>query len=648
MKQRHKTLSILYTIGHPIAVFVVGVVLCLMMARGCTAQTVKIENSASTPYSGWVRATIDRAGAPAVGRVGTVDYAVGRAVGLNLWVVDLKVALAPGAAATVNLANATARELPPAPAGTLARWLGGPVYVNGVEMQRIESRPDGAGWLGHWRARHGRTFCTDLWLTYYPDQPAWCSGEVMVTSSNPTVTDTHEITPVSGIRVQVGDAVTIVPNVKRLPSGALVQEPGVHVPVIAGGVRFADGQGRAVPIVLVWPRHLRTTSDWLSAKAAADLGLAAVGIEKLLPQGNPRYPPGFTPAAFVAQRNEAIRRAHTWEPNVCGPNATAGDSGLQEDTCFVRGEALLPGGTPAVLVTYLTGLGMWKRPVQHLEPSGLLHGPGAFEAGKLPIFYASRPHTGQSIWPVVDKRGKLIGLDAAACNGWFGDHEHNFHFTTVAAARLTGTPATQHVLSSLAHNYPKGWTVTPGWSNTWFFASRAAAWECSVAVGLWDNLEDRVEANAVRAHWQARWQAVYVPQLGSQPNDIVDVRVDDPRLGPGAWWMPWQAACLAYWLDVAGERFNTPNARALALRLGKRVLDNAWRQQGNRWVSSPYAPVAGVADANEDFNYYGMSLAVACVLRHEPQHVKARAVWQQLTSEATQTRQTVWLAPGVQ
>jgi len=153
----------------------------------------------------------------------------------------------------------------------------------------------------------------------------------------------------------------------------------------------------------------------------------------------------------------------------------------------------------------------------------------------------------------------------------------------------------------------------------------------------------------VRLHWLDRWAHVIAPELRAY--NPWDQRLNDPRLGPGAWWMPWQQAVGAYGLDLAGEYFGVPEARQIAVAGARKVVDEAWRFVGGRWkcrAQQPVDPALSLdADFDESFDYFGMAMAPAVILRNDPNDARARAIWTQLTTEAELVQQTSWLAPGV-
>jgi len=613
------------------------ILLLWFAAATCLAQQVRIENL-GPPFAGWVRTTIDRDPPRAVGQVGDVTYVVGRQTGRDTHVVDLHVALAAGQQLSVDLSKAVQASWtrPALPADPIS-WTGGPMTIGGSPMHWVGFQADGAGYLLHLRGRTGLMFNTDVWVTFYPDQ-AWAPAEALVTCSNPAVPDLRE--PSGSLALTFGTAITIVPG---RGVGASLVEPGTY---------FADGQSRLLPVAFVWPQHLSDASSWSSVGSQSQLGVVAVGIGSLLQQGNPRYATTFSARDWAAPKlPEAVRRLHTWDKAVCGPNPRSADTGAQEDQVFVRGEMLLPGGAPAAMVTYLSAAKLANRPCNHLEADGSPMTGVPTTPGKLAILWNGRPHAG--LWSVVDRRGKPTALaESTVPGGWSGpDVEHAFAATLFAGARATGSPALQQLLRSWATIYRLQWTITPGWSTTQPYAARAVGWEGMLAVLLFDGLEDRALANLVADHWRKRWDTV----LSTSPRmqaAVWDIRTDDARLGSGQWWLPWQQAVGAYGLDIAGERFGRPAARAMALAAAKTVLARAWRQVDGRWRSTSQMPVDPACDAEtqwtEAWAYFGGALGIATILRHEPQHEQARAIWQQLVDSATKVSETSWLAPEVQ
>ncbi len=609
-------------------------VLAALFAVPVLAQTVRLENHSGVAFAGYVRTTVDREPPFMSGAIKGARYTMGRRVGLDTRVVDVFVSLAAGESKALDLSEAAKTQWTPSPlpVDPVAHF-GGAATVNGQPMQWVGLQEDGAGWTAHLRCRTGRMFAVDLWLTYYPLQPSWCRGEAIVTASNSTVPDITATTT-EPLVLRFGDAVPMVTGGSN--NGTLIPT----------GVTFGDGQARAFPLTFVWLRHLRDAATWSTVGAAVSHVVCAAGVEKLLADGNPTYPPNYNVLAWVKQKLPgAVSALHSWNPSTIGPNPQSGDTGRQWDQAFVCGEPLLPGGVSAVTLIYFAGLNMGKRPCDHREPDGSPLDPAKHLNPRL-VLWDSRPHWNANVSP--DRLGKLGGLTVAQANNWWGaDVEHWLHNTTAAAARYTGSPAVQHILSQQARIYPLQWTTTAGWSNSSPFAARATGWEGIMAVHLWRELEDRDLAARTVAHWRERVTKVIIPAHINKWGDWWDPRKDDPRLGPGDRVMPWQQAVGCYGLDLACAQVGPPEGRALALRAAKAVLRDAYVWTGTRWTTRDLVCFDGFETTRGYYDFFGDPLAAAVVLRHEPTHAQARAIWTQFTNEAKALDQLCWVAPGV-
>jgi len=485
-------------------------------------------------------------------------------------------------------------------------------------------------------------------------------AEVVVCAANPDVPDV--VTSVPDLRLQWGDALVHVP-------GAGWQAP------IVPATWFADGAARGVPLTLVWLRNVQ--NEWLAAFAAVQRSTCGTGLRKLWPDGNPALPSWFdgkpwTMAVYAA----SLRRLHTWEPALLGPSMRSGDSGAQEDQVFVRGEVFGRRGLGAEECAYFAALKIMARPCHHLLPDGAIADP--LTAQPILRYWDGYVHGHPVVSPNRLGKNRIPTLEES--HGWSGpDVEHWLLNTTAAAARLTGSHALQWELRHQAHVYFGQQSINPGWSTTQPYAARAVGWEALNVVQLVYALEDWDLADRVQRHWLDRFRIVIEPAYGDE--EIVDIRVDDPRLGPGAWWMPWQQAVAAYGLDLAGREFGCVAARDCALRLAKAVMQHAWAKRSGRWVTAPVAPVPAVmamttenvsapidgakarewvhketgvprietiappALFDEAFNLFGMPLAIAVVLRHEPENAVAREIWNQCVAD---NRGHSWLAPGIE
>lgn len=189
---------------------------CLMISAATRAQIVHVANYSGSEFEGWKRATVDVMPPTKSGQVGDVRFVLGRNIGLDAKVVDLHLRLAPGEVRSIDLSKAKAVpfELAPLPAEPL-EFFGRPSIL-GMPMRVVDARPDGAAWLAHLRARTGPMLCVDLWVTWYPDQPSWATGEAVVTASNPTVPDLVATVP-EDFRLRFGAADVVVPGLPIAP-----------------------------------------------------------------------------------------------------------------------------------------------------------------------------------------------------------------------------------------------------------------------------------------------------------------------------------------------------------------------------------------------------------------------------------------------
>lgn len=585
---------------------------------------IRIANYSAVPFRGWIRATTDFEVEPAAGTLaGGTRYVRGRRIGDDLWTLDLLVDLAPGEQRAVPLDDVGTAP-PPAPSMQLpddpAAHFGGPVTVNGVALQIVSLVPDASAWHLHARARIGRMLVADVWLDWRASEPHFAIGEVLITASDPSVPDLHVTVPSDGIRLAFGDALVHV-------VGA-----GWQAPVVPGGTVFADGQARAVPVVCFWPRHAKSPDAWVQAAVAAAGSVGALGVDSLWQGVPPRASAPLPPQLW----GPAHDRLHTWQAPLLGPNPNSADTGSQNDQGFPGGDADGPAGAR---VYYLSALKVAARPCHHRGADGA---PLTATQTSGIQWWCGRPHpsTGNLL-------GKAATIGPDDASGWSGpDREHWFYNVLVAGFRFTGSPACQFLLEEQARLFLRSETVTPpGWFTSGPDTARAVGWAMLLAVQLYDNLANRDLAEAVRQRALERIDLVYRPKLGA--GELWDIRVDDPRLGDGPWWMPWQQAVGAYGLFCAADRFGSAVGKGIAVVAARAVLVRAWVKVGGRWQTRAQMPVAGGGPSDESFNYFGMPLAVATMLRHTPDDALARDIWNQLT-QTTRADQLRWLPPEVQ
>jgi len=625
--------------------------LVALLCAALPAQVVRLANYSELPFSGWARTVVDTKPLP-VGIADGVLFVRGRQTGLDTWAVDLRVTLRPNEQRTIDIGTAKRARwaIGPLPADPTAFFGARLPTVNSTELQFRSIAQDGAGASLHFQGRLHSLWHVDLWLLWRPDEPGVMTGEIVACASNPAVPDV--LAASDGLRLAWGDALVHVPGA------------GWNYPVVPEG-SFATGQARGVPVTLVWPRNIITTgssgdtttalvaaaastngsgltagdatSSVLAAIAAVNRSVCAVGIARLWPDGNPTLPATFNATAFTTGLYaESLRRLHTWEPPLLGPTMQSGATGSQEDEVFVGGECMRPDGLGAEQVRYLQALRILSRPCHHLNADGTIVDPET--AVPRLIYWDGVPHWHTGVSP--NRLGKPRNPTLDECHGWSGpDVEHWLFNSIAAAARLTGSHALQWELEHQAHLYLGQWTTTPGWSTTQPYAARAVGWEGIGAVHLYRNLEDRQLAERVAAHWRTRCTTVILPQWSDK--DIVDMRLNDARLGPGLWWIPWQQSVGAYGLDLACTELGPVEGRAVALRLAKTVVRDAYDLSAGRWLSRAQQPVMGPQLlGDESFNGFGMPLSAATVLRHEPDDPRAGAIWAQAPVGS-------WTTPGI-
>lgn len=617
----------------------------LLLALPCLAQTVTLTNYSGGAFEGFLRCNVDRAPPVAAGRIGDAWFVQGAATGAETRAVDVWCRLANGQTRQLDLATAEPMAWSPRPLPG-AEHFGGPATLDGAPLDWLSLEPDGAAWLAHLHGRSGPMLHLDLWLTWYPDQPGFCAGETLVTASNGSVPDLFAEVGPGGLALAFGDSVVLVLG---RGIGSLI-EPGT---------RFADGQARGMPVAFLWPRHLRRASEWSSAGAAISFGVAAVGIERVAPWGNPTQP---VDGRQWAGKNLArcLSLLHTWDAPSIGiaPNST--QTGAQEDQLFRGHEMLSHAG--AVWPSYFAALKWAQRPCHHLEASGLPIRP---EDHPRLVFWQSRPHWHQSISP--DQLGKPRALAPWDVPGeWFGaDREHWLVGRLCAAARARPSPLLQQLLEHQATAVLLGETVDPRLSTSHTDAARSVGYFGLLAVQLDAGLQDRALAAKVRARAEARVRQVYLPEIGAALGDVWDPRDDDriladvnanlpadQRFALGVMW--WQQSLGAYGLDLLGEHLGIPEARALALRGADAIVRHAWRQHGGTWIcwenTGLAADAAPLGELREGYGAHRtgwfdgswMVPGLAVILRHRPDDATARAIWAQVAAGGGS-----WVAPGI-
>ena len=586
---------------------------------------MRLRNLTPGPVHGWFRTTTDTP--PPASPIGSIlgcDVIYGRKIGLDCWAVDVRAALGGNETLELPFEDWTTDGDWPTTAQVptdIVGHFGGVPALNGKALDLVSLQPDGAGYRGHYRGRIGRMFHVDLFLgPWYPDHPAIVPAEVMLTCSNPEVPDMGDTLP--ELRLTFGNGYML---------GSLPKP----------GMRFADGQARAIPVCFVWPRHLRTPEDWAYAGAIATKGVGAVGVSKLLPHGNPALPENYDLTGWARQHwLRCLSQLTTWEHPQLGPAADTGQAGGVEDQCFVGGECMLPNGVGAELVNYVAALLTSGHPMHHLEFDGTVVDPDRRPGVR---YFYSRPHSSG-----IDRLGKPRDLTLAEASGWNGPDAQHWPINPLAvAARPRGSPACQRLLEHHAKNYVIQLTTNPQWSTSAIWSARELGWEGILAVHLWRCLDDRALAERVKVHFQERCRRILVPQLSGKT--IWKTETGHPRISaqlgsPEPAWQLWMHAQGAYGLDLAGEILGVPAIRPIALETARFVMERGWRPEGGKWVAYAEQLVDGSKfHRDDDFDHNWMPLAPATVLRHESGNALARELWQQIVSEAN--GQGRWLPP---
>jgi len=611
----------------------------LLCAPVC-AQVVTAKNDGPVPFEGYVRTVVDvmpphRIGVVTANNGSTYPYFLGRAVGVDTRCIDVRMHLEAGETVTLNLtkSSAFAMDRESLPADPIA-WFGGLCTLRGTVLQRNRLEFDGAGYLVHLRGRVGRMLHADVWIHWCPPQP-WARGEVLLIASNPAVADMAEEIP-EDLTLRFGDADVLVPGRR------------VNAPLVDAHEFFADGQGRAMPVLFTWKRHMATPLDWSSVGALSASSIGAVGIQKLWVQGNPSLPPGFDPVNWQRSRlAESVRRLHTWDRALTGGNPTAMDTGQQPDQTFVAGECMVKGGVGCERIYYHGALKCAARPCHHLEANG---DQVAIEKHPQSVFWYARPMF-LSAGQFPDHLGKDRGLLPGESHGWAGPDEQHWLYNALAmACRLTGSPCCQHLLRAQGCIYPFTWRLGDDTPYHLHYQPRAIGWEAAMLLHFARDLEDREMATRCTVHYLNRLSRITVPRLAEHADAVMDWAGPDIRLGVPVVerWVPWQQGLAAYFLDCAGERLGHDGARKEAMRAAKKVLVDGYVWTGERWTTyNAPSRTESASGGVGGYEYFGTLLAVAVVLRHDPTNERARSIWTQFMREASDPVHFAWVAPGV-
>jgi len=582
---------------------------------------VRLSNDSTIHCQGWRRGNIDVLPPLLQGSTPTANYLIGNRSGLDTYTIDVYTGLQPDERRVIDLRDATPMDYFPQVGYPLGPqlWGGIEVAVAGVPLEFLGAQINGAAIDGHWRGRITEMLVAELWVTWYPDDPSWSPGEIIITASNPSLPDTVLGWIPPGMRLQFDNAIVLVPG---RPADANLMSDGDWL---------ADGQSRLLPLVLCWQRHGGNIG---LCRAIANQQIQCNALQRLHAAGNPRLPANFDAKAWNADMLPGvIARQHDWFNSPLDPAYVSGAAGAQGAQSLVGGPGM--ADPAAVGSFYVGGLdGSW--PLNHLEQDGSQldwknHPNLRLYYGRVNRYISS------------DTLGKTSEPSSADTHGYAGlEDEHYFDWTAITAARYKGTPGTQWMLRSLGIQWLHRWVTEP--PGNWLCPNRGIGWMSFMAAELYRNLEDRELAEAIKERWQVIFATMIHP-LGAG-GEWWSWKRDD-RIGPGWRAIPWQAAVLALGVDWAGEAFDHGGARGFAAAIAAEFMGRTYFKDGDRWRARDVITQDGSDPGPyiDGYAYFGTPFGVAAFLRNDPGHVQAREIWDQLVREAVTWQQAAWLAP---
>lgn len=612
---------------------------------------IVIQNVGDSPWTGWTRLTIPSSSAlaesldktPTPRLVTTTDGRTAEIAACD-WMRDLRVVevrVPSGVAGGGRVLILDDIEATPAsPVGVLWQaWPAGDPTINGVRMVHMGTTVFGARVQSLWRLRVGPLLCVDVHILWYPgDHYAECAAKV--TASNLAVPDLTDVVPPGGLVFTWGDAVVI-------PLGA---PPTASL--VPGGTRFGDGQARRIPFTVVWLTHA-SPAEFANVRCLANRTVWACGVDRLYADGNPSLTPALLgDVNYGADRYlELLAGLHNWNGVSLGIAKRSANAGEQEDQ-LVHGEMLAAPVNGAV--NYLAALKWANWPCHHLDWTGNI------------VRAADHPNMvvweGRAIFSTspTDTLGKSRPLDTVVeAEGWSGpDQEHWLIGRLYEAARQTGADELEDELLHHAQLMLGSLTLpignTAGWFTSTPGAARAVGYKAMVVERLYYALRNRRVADELRQRWADVLRLVLLPSF--EGKDVWDIRVDDARLGPGAWWLPWQQAVGAYGVYLASRLVLDVDADlarrgvAMAQLAAQAVLRDGYvRDADGSWRVYPQRPVGPMAmPPDATFLHFGMPLALATILSEFPTNSQAREAWDYTLAQADTQHKRSWLVPIAQ
>lgn len=500
--------------------------------------------------------------------------------------------------------------------------------ISGVHLSLQKVTESGAGYVVHFQSKVHKMLQADLWLTFYPQHSEHSYGELLLTASDPSVPDYF-----IGIdRPLVFEWLGLHVKFDGLDNNRLIEKGDV----------FADGQARAFSFSAIRMAALNNAQSYANAGLLLERLVHAQAVQNLWPNGG--FPVFQQDASLWVKMNvgETRNALGKWNAPRVGVNARSADTGKQEDQLFKGGECFrFPG---AILPRYFAALSQAKRPCHHLEADG--GHLDLFGHPKL-VMWDSRPHWHTGVSP--DRLGKSGNPNSTTAHGWWGpDEEHLLISTLFVTARLVDSPAVQRILEHHAVDFYFQKTVAANVSTSRPGAARAMGYEGYAAWCMWHAMNNRVLADRMLLRAFERVRLVHLPFLRKLTRPVWDMRKDDPRLGTGEWWMPWQQAVGVWGLMKLAElmRHRATLSREAEELLqfckagAQEVVDKAYHLDNGTWRAL-YALSTDGRNNPSDYATFGCPLAVATLLHLGSVDPKVRDIWDQCLAFSDQS----WIDP---
>lgn len=572
---------------------------------------IRIQNQASHPFSGWKRLTVSRWPTWDSGVVGGCQFVLGRHLGTAARVCDVRVSLQPGQAVVLDLMQSEARpyvihdHVPAQAVADPVSYFGIPHVLN-APLEFVSMREDGACFLIHLRGRShlAPLLVSDLFVHWYPDQ-TWAPAALSVTASNPAIPDLQATLPTS-LNLEITGATVTYPN-------------GGNGPLMPAGDWFGDGQTRAWPCAIYWPRGA-DSADVLYADASARQEIAGRGLSQIGPLGVIAEQGRFDARAWINRFRTPARNALFQWPSVwdLGVAMNSGVGGDQEDQGYSQGfECFYPGGLGAEFPTLNAAYAQMRRPCHYREKDGSLLDLDTHPGLKM---WALRPHSNGTDWLGKPPR---TAFDAHGYNG--PDAEHHWMNRVAAAFELTGCPVLEQELESIARALM---------FEQWLTTARENGCRGMVIAHLFRLLPNRVLANRLRDRWCRFVENTLVPLWRDKPMwDYRDSRtpslalyVDETQYPKVC--MAYQSALGAYGVWLAGKVLEHEPSRVLGAQCAKDVIEHCyigfeeWAQIGvgpdGKLARPPFLMGFNAWDNGDyRFKWFPLAVYVAAVEGHD-------------------------------